>query len=129
LALTLRSPGNNGNIKATQGKNSQKSVLGRALNMIMKRATNVNEDYVRYRFLRTFTTCTHANSCLQQPMAFSVPAGTTCTGTMAGQSNVCLVKIANSNKAGPFGGVIAIQMAGGAAGNTTAKRTAQEFSA
>lgn len=44
-------------------------------------------------------------------MAFSVPAGTTCTGTMGGQSNVCLVKIANSNGAGPFGGVVPIQIA------------------
>lgn len=60
-------------------------------------------------------------------MAFSIPAGTTCTGSMAGQSNVCLVKIANSNKAGPFGGVVAIQMAGAATGNKTAR--AQEFTA
>jgi hypothetical protein len=48
-------------------------------------------------------------------MAFSVPAGTTCTGTVAGQSNVCLVKIANANKAGPFGGVVAVQMVDGGA--------------
>lgn len=56
-------------------------------------------------------------------MAFSVPAGTTCSGTMGGQSNVCLVKIANSNKAGPFGGVVAVQMAdAGAAKPAAAKR-------
>jgi hypothetical protein len=36
-------------------------------------------------------------------------------------SNVCLVKMANPNAAGPFGGVFAIQMAGAstAATNTT----------
>jgi hypothetical protein len=50
-----------------------------------------------------------------------IPAGTTCSGTVGGQANTCLVKIANSNPAGPFGGVVAIQMAGGAsaATNTT----------
>lgn len=63
-------------------------------------------------------------------MAFSVPAGTTCTGTMGDQTNVCLVKIANANKAGPFGGVIAVQMAGAGASNTTttAKRSNRKFS-
>jgi hypothetical protein len=61
--------------------------------VIEKRATNINEDF---------------------PMTFSVPAGTTCNGNIGGQSNVCLVKIANKNGAGPFGGVVAIQMAGAA---------------
>jgi hypothetical protein len=50
---------------------------GRGRRWLSKRAANVNEDY---------------------PVAFSVPAGTTCSGTVAGQQNVCLVKIANSNK-------------------------------
>ncbi|KAI9170694.1 hypothetical protein HJFPF1_00164 [Paramyrothecium foliicola] len=93
LKTVTQVPGDGGKIKATQGLNSPRSLLSRALNMITKRATNVNEDY---------------------PMEFAVPDGTTCTGSMNGQSNVCLVKIANSNKAGPFGGVIAVQMAGGA---------------
>ena len=44
-------------------------------------------------------------------MKFAVPDGTVCKGTINGIQNVCLVKIANSNKAGPFGGVVAIQMA------------------
>jgi hypothetical protein len=56
----------------------------------MKRASNVNEDY---------------------PFEATIPAGTTCTGTVGGQSNVCLVKIVNPSGAGPFGGVVAIQMA------------------
>jgi Egh16-like virulence factor len=46
-------------------------------------------------------------------MAFSVPDGTTCTGTMNGIENVCLAKIANSNKAGPFGGVVPFQIVNG----------------
>lgn len=70
-----------------------KSVLRRALEsmgVIAKRAANVNMDF---------------------PVAVAIPAGTTCTGTVNGQSNVCLAKIANSNPAGPFGGVVAFQMA------------------
>ncbi|KAH8676199.1 hypothetical protein BX600DRAFT_196883 [Xylariales sp. PMI_506] len=99
LDTTTDVPGTNGNIKAPK-----RSLWTRTMDTIMRRAANVNEDY---------------------PMAFSVPAGTTCTGTVNGISNVCLVKIANSNPAGPFGGVIAIQMAGA---NSTAKR-AETFSA
>jgi hypothetical protein len=63
---------------------------------IVKRASNVNEDY---------------------PIAVTIPAGTTCSGTVGGQTGVCMVKLANPSGAGPFGGVVAIQMAsaGGAA--------------
>lgn len=102
LETLTQVPGKNGNIKATK---QRRSLWARALVAagIVKRAGNVNEDY---------------------PMKFAVPAGTTCTGTVNGVSNVCLVKIANSNKAGPFGGVVAIQMAG-----TGATRRAVEFSA
>lgn len=113
LSVVTQVPGTKGNIKAPK----QRSLLMRTLVSagIVKRASNVNEDY---------------------PMAFSVPAGTTCTGTVAGQANVCLVKIANSNPAGPFGGVVAVQIAGttatavGGAGNSTATaRRARQFSA
>ncbi|KAI3390669.1 hypothetical protein diail_8893 [Diaporthe ilicicola] len=99
LTTTQDVPGNNGN--PPKGNNKyKKSVLRRlaeSTGIIAKRATNVNEDF---------------------PMAFSVPAGTTCSGTAGDQSNVCLVKIANKNGAGPFGGVIAIQMAGAGAAAT-----------
>jgi hypothetical protein len=64
---------------------------------LMKRAKNVNENF---------------------PFAATIPAGTTCSGTVAGQSNVCLVKIVNPSGAGPFGGVIAIQMTGAGAGSS-----------
>ncbi|OIW35660.1 cell surface protein [Coniochaeta ligniaria NRRL 30616] len=103
LTTVTQVPGNNGNIKAPK----QRSLLARALVAagIVKRAANVNEDF---------------------PMKFSVPAGTTCSGTVNGISNVCLVKIANSNKAGPFGGVVAVQIAGQTA---TAAKRAVEFSA
>ncbi|EFW99418.1 cell surface protein [Grosmannia clavigera kw1407] len=67
---------------------------------IAKRAANVNKDF---------------------PVAVSIPAGTTCNGTVNGLSNVCLIKIANSNSAGPFGGVVAFQMAS----NTTVKRAVE----
>ncbi len=56
---------------------------------LMKRAANVNEDF---------------------PFAATIPAGTTCTGTVANRTNVCLVKIVNPSGAGPFGGVVAVQM-------------------
>lgn len=55
------------------------------------------------------------------PLTASIPAGQSCTGTVAGQDNVCLVRCQNSARAGPFGGVVPVQMvdAGAAAGNGT----------
>lgn len=105
LATTQDVPGNNGQCPRSITKKSYVRSFLETTGVIAKRATNVNQDF---------------------PVAFSVPAGTTCTGTVGGQSNVCLVKIANNNKAGPFGGVVPIQMA---SGNTTAaaKRQTREF--
>ncbi|RDW58317.1 hypothetical protein BP5796_12247 [Coleophoma crateriformis] len=92
LDVTTQVPGTKGNIAAPK----QRGLITRTLvNLgIVKRASNVNEDY---------------------PIAIAVPAGTTCSGSVGGQSNVCLVKIVNPSGAGPFGGVVAMQMAGGAA--------------
>ncbi|KUJ13928.1 cell surface protein [Mollisia scopiformis] len=70
---------------------------------LAKRAQNVNKDY---------------------PFSVAIPAGTTCTGTVGGQSGVCLVKMANPNPAGPFGGVFAMQVASGA-GNSTSTTSAK----
>lgn len=92
-------PGNKGNIKANGQVPRSLEYWGLRARGLVKRASNVNQDF---------------------PVAVQVPAGTTCSGTAAGQQNVCFMKIANSNKAGPFGGVIAFQMIGGAAGNSTA---------
>jgi hypothetical protein len=60
-----------------------------------------------------------------------VPAGTTCTGTINGVSNVCLMKIANNNNAGPFGGSVAFQIAGAgaAAAAPAAAKREQSFQA
>lgn len=91
-------PGNKGNIKANGQVPRSLGYWALQARSIVKRAANVNQDF---------------------PIAVQVPAGTSCSGTAAGQQNVCFMKIANSNKAGPFGGVIAFQMAG-TAGNTTA---------
>jgi len=98
MTVTQQVPGNNGEIAAPK----QRRLLPRMLVKmgLMKRAANVNEDY---------------------PFAATVPAGTTCSGTVGGQSNVCLVKLVNPSAAGPFGGVIAIQMAGASSNTTTAK--------
>jgi len=57
-----------------------------------------------------------------QPVAFTVPEGITCTGTINGIQNVCLAKIANANKNGPFGGVVAFQIAGANATAIPVKR-------
>lgn len=101
--ITQQVPGTKGNIAAPK----QRGLITRTLVKmgIVKRASNVNEDF---------------------PISMTIPAGTTCTGTMGGQSNVCLVKIANPSGAGPFGGVVAMQMVGaaGATGNTTAASVA-----
>ena len=101
--VTTQVPGTKGNIAAPK----QRSLYARTLVSlgIMKRASNVNEDY---------------------PFKAAIPAGTTCTGTVGGQTGVCLVKIVNPSGAGPFGGVIAIQMAGASttSSNTTASAKA-----
>ncbi|KAL5353726.1 1,3-beta-glucanosyltransferase gas1 [Pseudogymnoascus australis] len=52
------------------------------------------------------------------PLVANVAAGQTCTGSVAGQENVCMVRCENPARAGPFGGCVPVQMAG-AAGNAT----------
>ncbi|KAK8133447.1 hypothetical protein PG984_005459 [Apiospora sp. TS-2023a] len=80
---------------STMVGNGKGNVVQRALAAmgIRKRATNVGAD-------ATFSV--------------KIPAGTTCSGKDAttGVANFCLMKIANNNNAGPFGGNIAFQVAG-----------------
>ena len=45
------------------------------------------------------------------PLVATMPAGTTCTGKVGGVNGVCFVKC--QNPAGPFGGVVPVQMAAG----------------
>ncbi|ROV93619.1 hypothetical protein VMCG_08085 [Cytospora schulzeri] len=109
--VTKQPPGEDGNIDAPEGSFSYKrGVLGMVrrslvkMGIMEKRAENVNEDY---------------------PFEVEIPAGTSCTGTINGESNLCLVKISNNNDAGPFGGVFAVQMPGS---NSTARvRRAAKF--
>ena len=55
------------------------------------------------------------------PIKVQMPAGMTCSGTVAGVSGVCIVRVKNSTPAGPFGGSAAFTQEGaGAAGNATA---------
>ncbi|OAA62156.1 hypothetical protein ISF_05165 [Cordyceps fumosorosea ARSEF 2679] len=51
------------------------------------------------------------------PLVAAIPANQQCSGTVAGENNVCLVRCQNPANAGPFGGVVPVQMAaaGGAA--------------
>ncbi|KAI0487062.1 hypothetical protein F4859DRAFT_502328 [Xylaria cf. heliscus] len=58
------------------------------------------------------------------PLVAAIPDDQTCTGTVAGQDNACLVRCKNAARAGPFGGVVPVQMAGSATGNATAARRA-----
>ncbi|KAK8069169.1 cell surface protein [Apiospora phragmitis] len=98
IQASTQVPGKGGNIRPPKVR-SVSQLFTRSMDVIMRRASNVNEDY---------------------PMAFDIPAGTTCQGTMGNLQNVCLVKIANANRAGPFGGVVAMQIVDGANGTTTA---------
>jgi hypothetical protein len=41
------------------------------------------------------------------PVAIQMPAGMTCSGSVAGAENVCVAKLQNSALAGPFGGSVA----------------------
>ncbi|EGX95490.1 hypothetical protein CCM_00144 [Cordyceps militaris CM01] len=45
------------------------------------------------------------------PLVAAIPANQQCTGTVAGENNVCLVRCQNPANAGPFGGVVPVQMA------------------
>lgn len=105
MEVETQVPGKNGNIQK-----SEKRFWARALQAvgIMKRATNINEDY---------------------PFKVNVPAGTTCTGSIAGQANTCLVKLVNPSNAGPFGGCIPVQQqaAGAAAPDATGSATARRM--
>lgn len=87
-------PGTKGNIKKTQ-----KRAWARALGSIgiYKRATNINEDFVSGCPLPSLT---QQILTMKKPFKVAVPAGATCTGTIAGQSNVCMVKLVNPSNAG-----------------------------
>ncbi|KAI1409064.1 hypothetical protein F5Y13DRAFT_97061 [Hypoxylon sp. FL1857] len=54
------------------------------------------------------------------PLTAAIPADQQCTGTVAGQDNVCLVRCQNGARAGPFGGVVPVQMS-----NSTTSATAR----
>ncbi|KAF5691930.1 putative gEgh 16 [Fusarium denticulatum] len=54
------------------------------------------------------------------PLVASIPAGQECTGSVAGEDNVCLVRCQNPARAGPFGGVIPVQMAQATGNNNNA---------
>ncbi|KAL2127411.1 hypothetical protein VTI74DRAFT_10770 [Chaetomium olivicolor] len=99
LTVVEQIPGEKGNFVETGKKKGQRSWLwARAMDGLgtvgRRNAANVNKSF---------------------QFAFSVPAGTTCNGTVASMTGVCLIKIANSNKAGPFGGVVPVQIAAAAA--------------
>ncbi|KAI1395875.1 hypothetical protein F4819DRAFT_500667 [Hypoxylon fuscum] len=44
------------------------------------------------------------------PLTATIPADQECNGTVAGEDNICLVRCQNGARAGPFGGVVPVQM-------------------
>lgn len=48
------------------------------------------------------------------PIQVQMPAGMTCTGSVGGASNVCIVRVSNDAIAGPFGGSAAFTQSAGA---------------
>jgi len=48
------------------------------------------------------------------PVKVQMPAGMTCSGSVGGASNVCIVRLQNSALAGPFGGSAAFTQSAGA---------------
>ncbi|KAM3449368.1 hypothetical protein MY3296_006985 [Beauveria thailandica] len=61
-------------------------------------------------------------SATDHPLVAEIPANQQCSGTAGGQTGVCLVRCQNPANAGPFGGVVPVQMAaaGGAAATPAA---------
>ncbi|KAK0653428.1 hypothetical protein DIS24_g6077 [Lasiodiplodia hormozganensis] len=55
-----------------------------------------------------------------QSLVADMPAGMSCTGTVAGQTNVCMVRCQNPARAGPFGGCVPVQQSGAGANNAAA---------
>ncbi|KAM3533382.1 hypothetical protein MY4038_003389 [Beauveria bassiana] len=53
-------------------------------------------------------------SATDHPLVADIPANQQCTGTAGGQAGVCLVRCQNPANAGPFGGVVPVQMAAAA---------------
>lgn len=76
MEVTQQVPGKNGNINKGD-KRRWVGILQRA--GIFRRASNINEDH---------------------PFKVVMPAGATCNGTVAGQKNVCIVKLVNPSNAG-----------------------------
>ncbi|KAF1956455.1 hypothetical protein CC80DRAFT_413117, partial [Byssothecium circinans] len=91
----IDAPGNKGNVKPSGVDPRGIEYWALRARSLVARAPNVN---------------------MKLHVHIAVPVLTTCS------ANVCFMKIANSNRVGPFGGVIAFQMAGAfaATGNTTA---------
>ncbi|KHJ30675.1 putative eka-like protein [Erysiphe necator] len=50
------------------------------------------------------------------PLSAKIAADQTCTGSMGGMDNVCMVRCNNAANAGPFGGCVPVQMVGAGAG-------------
>lgn len=59
------------------------------------------------------------------PIQVQVPAGMTCSGTVGGAKNVCIVRVHNNALAGPFGGSAAFTQTPAAAKRSIEERLRQ----
>ncbi|KAH7316813.1 hypothetical protein B0I35DRAFT_409963 [Stachybotrys elegans] len=57
------------------------------------------------------------------PLVAAIPANQECTGSVAGEDNVCLVRCQNPARAGPFGGVVPVQLVTGAGAGAATNAT------
>lgn len=73
-----------------------------------------NQDFVRDPPRWTTGLKSASLTPIHQPLVVNIDAGTACTGALGAVNSVCLVKC--QNPAGPFGGVVPIQIAGGGGG-------------
>ncbi|OKL58668.1 hypothetical protein UA08_06338 [Talaromyces atroroseus] len=101
--VTVQPPGDDGYIAAPKESGTSNNKRSRVYGKLSKRAENVNEDY---------------------PFAVEIPSGTSCTGTINGISNLCLVKVSNNNDNGPFGSVFAVQMPNSTTSSTSSSASA-----
>ncbi|KAK6216271.1 18S rRNA (guanine1575-N7)-methyltransferase [Pestalotiopsis sp. IQ-011] len=106
MEVTTQVPGEGGWIDTTPSDAAL--AFGNGKTVVKKHASRTigNKKATRTANKRQTATLVDRDYNLQ----IAMPAGTTCTGTYNGMSNLCAVKISNNNENGPFGAVMIVQM-------------------
>ncbi|OAQ59990.1 CAS1 appressorium specific protein [Pochonia chlamydosporia 170] len=115
LTIQQNVPGKNGNVKP--GANASKQLPAGFSAKGKKQAKRgvadgIDELFGRYIGRRAVNVNDKTN------VVATAPPDMTCNGVIGTNTGMCLCKIANSNNAGPFGGVMPVQMVSGT-GNST----------